>query len=135
MIGLICFIHVRASYFNLHIFIVYSSLKKPFSGYFHIVNSDCLPECSELFWKKKITFLCPPGNVSEAGREEKLPWMSGVGGCGWRCLVGTGRASGMWWEGSEGFPRHEGAGREVRIIHSVDEQLWAGHPIYNKTRS
>lgn len=88
MIGLICFIHVRASYFNLHIFIVYSSLKKPFSGYFHIVNSDCLPECSELFWKKKKSHFYAHLEMSQrqAGKRNYR-------GCQeWGVVAG-----GVWW--------------------------------------
>lgn len=57
--GLICFIHVRAFYFNLHIFIVNSSLKKYCSGYFRIANSDFLLEYFELFQKRKIHIFMP----------------------------------------------------------------------------
>lgn len=81
------------------------------------------------FRKEKLTFLCGPRNTSGADKEEKLPRMSGVWSCDWRCLVGTETASGMGWEGKKGFPVHEDAGREVKIICNVNVQVWAGHPI------
>lgn len=87
------------------------------------------------FRREKFTFLCRHKNVSEADKEEELPWMSGVWSCGWRCLVGIGRVSGMWWEGNRGFPEHEDAGQEVKTIDNLDVQVWARHPVYNETCS
>lgn len=93
MIGLIYFIHVRAFYL-IQSFLWPLSSKNHFQVIFISPTVIFLLNIWNYFRKEKFTFLCRRRNVSDADKEEKLPWMSGARSCDQRCVVGMGRGVG-----------------------------------------